>query len=79
MSYMVSALAAEWIEIKYYDLPDINLLSPPSRRSGLKLFALRYLLSCDTVSALAAEWIEICLSFSPCPPASRLRPRGGVD
>ena len=36
MSYMVSALAAEWIEIKYYDLPDINLLSPPSRRSGLK-------------------------------------------
>ena len=59
MSYMVSALAAEWIEIKYYDLPDINLLSPPSRRSGLKYVSLSHLVHRHHVSALAAEWIEM--------------------
>ena len=32
----VSALAAEWIEITKVDIWHIQILSPPSRRSGLK-------------------------------------------
>ena len=57
---IVSALAAEWIEILVLiGIISLPTMSPPSRRSGLKLQDMAYDPEVDEVSALAAEWIEI--------------------
>ena len=56
---IVSALAAEWIEMTCEHGKWSGYLSPPSRRSGLKLGQQVYTGYGDAVSALAAEWIEM--------------------
>ena len=60
----VSALAAEWIEILPEDIKNVGILSPPSRRSGLKSQIAMELNRVSDVSALAAEWIEISTSLA---------------
>ena len=61
---IVSALAAEWIEI-VQNIP-VNVIkgSPPSRRSGLKYDTYGHFERFCFVSALAAEWIEM-LAYVP--------------
>ena len=75
----VASFAEAWIEMIMITNNPIKVVSPPSRRRGLKLAPVLFSVIPFDVASFAEAWIEInCVRYCRCSLKGRLL-RGGVD
>ena len=58
----VASFAEAWIEISICDVVSLSILSPPSRRRGLKFRCAVVVMKSNFVASFAEAWIEIVIS-----------------